>query len=155
MNKSRFFEQKKRFSIYVRRKALQKVTAEIEKVLIERFGKDSLISLATAVEHMPYVRTVDAYYDSGSFYVLTHALSNKMKQIRANPNVAIAGAWFTAKGKGIELGYFRREENKNQAQQRDSGRRQQVDRNRFYGISRAAIGASPAHSPKQKRRSKA
>lgn len=91
---------------------MKKITAEIEKILIERFSKDSLISLATAADNMPYVRTVDAYYDNGSFYVLTYALSNKMKQIEANPNVAISGDWFTAKGKGINLGYLFKHENK-------------------------------------------
>ena len=91
---------------------MKKINAEIEKILIERFSKDSLISLATAADNMPYVRTVDAYYDNGSFFVLTHALSNKMKQIKANPNVAISGEWFTAKGKGIDLGYINKQENK-------------------------------------------
>ena len=91
---------------------MKKINAEIEKILIERFSKDSLISLATAADNMPYVRTVDAYYDNGSFFVLTHALSNKMKQIKANPNVAISGEWFTARGKGIDLGYINKQENK-------------------------------------------
>lgn len=91
---------------------MEKITAEIEKILIERFSKDSLISLATAADNMPYVRTVDAYYDNRSFYVLTYALSNKMKQIGANSNVAISGDWFTAKGKGISLGCFNKQENK-------------------------------------------
>ena len=91
---------------------MKKINAEIEKILIERFSKDSLISLATAADNMPYVRTVDAYYDNGSFFVLPHALSNKMKQIKANPNVAISGEWFTARGKGIDLGYINKQENK-------------------------------------------
>ena len=34
-----------------------------------------------------------------------------MKQIEKNPNVAISGDWFTAHGKGINLGYFGKEEN--------------------------------------------
>ena len=88
------------------------IKEEIEKVLIERFAKDSLISLATVKDNVPYVRTVDAYYENGSFYVLTYALSNKMKQIAINPNAAISGDWFTANGKGINLGYFGKEENK-------------------------------------------
>ena len=88
------------------------IKEEIEKVLIERFAKDSLISLATVKDNVPCVRTVDAYYENGSFYVLTYALSNKMKQIAINPNAAISGDWFTANGKGINLGYFGKEENK-------------------------------------------
>ena len=35
-----------------------------------------------------------------------------MKQIEKNPNVAIAGDWFTAHGKGNNLGYFGKEENR-------------------------------------------
>ena len=43
--------------------------------------KDSLMALATCADNIPYVRTVDAYYDDGAFYVLTYALSGKMQQI--------------------------------------------------------------------------
>lgn len=43
------------------------LTKEVEEILIERFGKDSLISLSTSKGNMPYVRTVDAYYDNKSF----------------------------------------------------------------------------------------
>ena len=43
--------------------------------------------------------------------VITYALSNKIKQIEKNPNVAIAGDWFTAHGKGNNLGYFGKKEN--------------------------------------------
>ena len=94
---------------------MEKLTAEIEKILTERFSKDTLIALATCENNMPSVRTVDAYYENGTFYVLTHALSNKMKQIEKNPNVAISGDWFTAKGKGLNLGYFGKKENKETA----------------------------------------
>ncbi len=88
-----------------------KLTKECEAILIDRFGKDSIIALATAVENTPYVRNVDAFYEDGAFYVLTHGLSAKMKQIEKNPTVALSGEWFTAQGKGINLGYFGKEEN--------------------------------------------
>lgn len=39
-------------------------------------------------------------------FIITYALSNKMKHIENNSAVAIAGEWFTARGKGINLGYF-------------------------------------------------
>ena len=91
---------------------MTKLTAEIEKILIERFGNDNIIALATTVDNKPYVRSVDSFYENGSFYVLTHGLSNKMKQIHQNPCVAIAGDWFTANGQGINLGYFGDKENK-------------------------------------------
>ena len=34
-----------------------------------------------------------------------------MKQIEQNPVVAISGEWFTARGRGINLGYFGKAEN--------------------------------------------
>ena len=88
-----------------------KLTKECEAILIERFGKDSIIALATAVDNIPYVRNVDAFYENGAFYVLTYGLSGKMQQIEHNPVVALSGEWFTAQGKGINLGYFGKPEN--------------------------------------------
>lgn len=90
---------------------MEKLKENVEKVIIERFGKDSLIALATVEEGVPYVRTVDGYYDNRAFYVLTYALSNKMMQIAQNPVVAISGEWFTAHGTGNNLGWFCRKEN--------------------------------------------
>ena len=49
--------------------------------MIERFGKDTVIALATVEGGVPYVRSVNAYYENGAFYIITYALSNKMKQI--------------------------------------------------------------------------
>lgn len=89
-----------------------KLSQRTEAILLERFSKDSLISLATSVENVPYVRTVDAFYNNDAFYVLTHALSGKMKQIEKNPIVAVSGEWFTAHGRGINLGWFGSDENK-------------------------------------------
>ena len=43
---------------------------------------------------------------------LLYGLSNEMKQLEINPIVALAGDWFTAHGKGVNLGYFGKEENK-------------------------------------------
>ena len=91
---------------------MTKLTEEIEKILIERFGNDNIIALATTVDNKPYVRSVNSFYENGSFYVLTYGLSNKMKQIHQNPCVAIAWDWFTANGQGINLGYFGDKENK-------------------------------------------
>ena len=90
---------------------MEKLTKEIDAILLERFGKDSIIALATAIDNVPYVRNVDAFYENGAFYVLTHGLSNKMKQIEYNPTVALSGEWFTAQGKGIQLGYFGKADN--------------------------------------------
>ena len=85
---------------------MEKLTKEVEAILLERFGKDSIVALATAIDNIPYVRSVDAFYEDGAFYVLTYGLSSKIKQIEQNPTVALSGEWFTAQGKGINLGYF-------------------------------------------------
>ena len=90
---------------------MEKLTYLTEKIMTERFGGDSLISLATAAGNIPYVRTVNAFYENRSFYVLTYGLSDKMKQISENPVVAVAGEWFSAHGRGVSLGWFGSPEN--------------------------------------------
>lgn len=90
---------------------MAKMTQEAEEIMMERFGKDTVIALATTENEVPYVRYVNAYYEDGAFYIITYALSNKMRHIEKNPAVGIAGDWFTAHGKGINLGYFGKEEN--------------------------------------------
>lgn len=87
---------------------------EITNAIIqERFGKDSLIALATVDGDILAVRTVNTVYIDGAFYVVTYALSGKMKQIAINPTVAICGDWFTAHGVGENLGHVLLEENQN------------------------------------------
>ena len=84
---------------------------EADAILKERFGHDVLISVATVDGDMPAVRTVNSYYEDGAFYTITHALSGKIKQMEVNPNVAICGEWYTARGKGENLGHIRAEQN--------------------------------------------
>lgn len=87
---------------------------EITNAIIqERFGKDSLIALATVDGDIPAVRTVNTVYIDGAFYVVTYALSGKMEQIAKKPTVAICGDWFTAHGVGENLGHVLLEENQN------------------------------------------
>lgn len=95
---------------------MENLTLVTKQIMDERFGKDNIIALATVNADVPYVRNVNAFYEDGAFYVITYALSNKMRQIEQNPTVAIAGDWFTAHGKGINLGYFGKAENKNIAE---------------------------------------
>ena len=90
---------------------MKQLSQEAEKVMIERFGKDTVIALATVENGIPYVRNVNAYYENGAFYIITHALSNKMRHMEHNPAVAIAGEWFSAHGKGVNLGYWGKAEN--------------------------------------------
>lgn len=85
---------------------------EAQGKMNERFRHDTLIALATVDGNIPSVRAVNSYYKDGSFYVITYGISDKMKQIENNPNVAIAGEWFTAHGTGINLGWICKEENR-------------------------------------------
>lgn len=89
----------------------EKLSAKAEQIMMERFGHDVLISVATIEDGKPYVRTVNSYYENGAFYTVTYGLSNKMRQIANNPAVAICGEWFTAQGVGENLGYICAEEN--------------------------------------------
>lgn len=87
------------------------IQPEAAAVMKERFGKDNLIALATVENGKPFVRAVNAYYEEGSFYVITYALSNKMRQLEANPSAAICGDWFTGEGTGEDMGYLLEEGN--------------------------------------------
>lgn len=95
---------------------MEKLNAESKRIMEERFGKDSVIALATVENGVPWVRNVNGYYEDGAFYIITYRLSRKMEQIGKNPNVAIAGDWFTAHGNGADLGYFCKEENRDIAE---------------------------------------
>ncbi len=86
------------------------------KLIQEKFGngKDNVISLATIAREAsadgkprPVVRSVDAYYEDGTFYVVTYEKSNKMRQIAQNSEVSVAGCseMFTANGVGENLGW--------------------------------------------------
>ena len=90
--------------------------AEGFQLLDEKFGngKDNLISLATIAREpnregapRPVVRTVDAYYEDGSFYVVTYGKSNKIQQSETTPEVSIASfaEMFTASGTAENLGW--------------------------------------------------
>jgi len=79
-------------------------------------GKDNVIALATIALELssnglpcPRVRDVDAYYHQGSFYIVTHAKSNKVRQIMANPEVSISANLldFTGVGQAVNLGWVK------------------------------------------------
>ena len=80
-------------------------------IMTERFGHDNLIALATVDNGLPCVRTVNAYYEDGCFYVVTYLLSGKMQQILRNPAIAVSGDWFTGRGVGENLGHILLPEN--------------------------------------------
>ena len=89
----------------------EKFPHEAQRIMNDRFNKDSLIALATVYSNTPHVRAVNSYYEDGCFYTITYALSNKMKQIAVDPTVAICGDWFTGHGIGENLGWIRDEKN--------------------------------------------
>ena len=88
---------------------------EWKKIMDERFGCDNIIALATSENDRPYVRSVNAYYENGSFYIITYSLSDKMKQLEKNPTAAISGEWFTAHGTPENMGFIGKEENRSTA----------------------------------------
>ena len=89
----------------------EKFSAAAKEAMTERFGHDTCISLVTVDGSTPWVRTVNSYYENGAFYVVTYALSNKMRHIEKNPAVVICGDWFSAHGTGENLGYILDEKN--------------------------------------------
>ena len=89
----------------------EKFPTEAQNIMNDRFQKDSLIAIATMDGNTPCVRAVNSYYEDGCFYIVTYALSDKMKQIAENPIVAVCGDWFTGHGIGENLGWIRKESN--------------------------------------------
>lgn len=92
------------------------ISQEVKQILTERFSRDNVMTLATVWEGLPEARYINAYYEDGCFYIITYALSGKMRQIEQNPAVALAGEWFSAKGEGENLGWFGLEENRAMAE---------------------------------------
>lgn len=94
---------------------VDKFPQQAREIMKERFGHDTLIALATVDGDTPWVRAVNSYYEDGSFYVVTYALSNKMKQLERNNKIAICGDWFTGHGTGENMGHILLPENKEMA----------------------------------------
>lgn len=88
----------------------------MRELMQERFGRDNLLTLATVDGNRPSVRYINAYYEDGAFYVITHARSAKMQQIAAEPAVGLAGDWFTGHGLAESLGAFASEPNRSLAE---------------------------------------
>lgn len=81
------------------------------EILQQRCCQDCIIALATQKGDIPCVREVDAWYEDGSFYIITSAQSEKLKQIAGNPRAGVAGQWFEGFGKAFILGDYRNPEN--------------------------------------------
>ena len=90
---------------------MEKLNEVTKQILAGRFCKDSVIALATVDGGVQYVRYVNAYYENGAFYIITHKYSGKMRQLEKNSVAAVSGEWFSAHGRGIDIGYFGKPEN--------------------------------------------
>lgn len=86
------------------------INKHADKLLKDRFKTGQLIALATSIDNKPFVRNVNAYYDNGAFYIMTDASSDKMKQIRENPDVALCGKLVNGRGIAQNLGHVLKEE---------------------------------------------
>ena len=80
------------------------VYSEAMALMDEQFGHDVVMSLATVNGDQANMRTVKARYRDGAFHVTTCGLSSKMKEIAANPSVALCHGLFVAHGTGTDLG---------------------------------------------------
>lgn len=96
--------------------AVKTLSPQIGLILAGRFGQPALIALATEENGAPFVRNVTACYKEGAFYLLTQARSAKVRQMAANPAVALAGQWFSAQGRAVDLGDWRAAENRPMAE---------------------------------------
>ncbi|HPO26217.1 MAG TPA: pyridoxamine 5'-phosphate oxidase family protein [Petrotogaceae bacterium] len=85
--------------------------SEALAVMDSQMGQDVCISLATLSESGPSVRVVDGYYHEGSFYVVSHMASHKMKDIAKDPRVAACYKIHQIWGKGVNMGNPKKPEN--------------------------------------------
>lgn len=82
-------------------------------ILDKLFKCDYQFAMATTENDIPSVRFVDTYFDSGTFYVVTYAKTNKVKEITENPNVALCGRkGYSFSGKAYNIGHPLSPENK-------------------------------------------
>lgn len=77
---------------------------EAISVMKELYGRDVAMPLATVNGDKANIRVVNAYYKENAFYITTYSLSNKMKEIDKNPNVALNHNLFVAHGTGKNIG---------------------------------------------------
>ena len=81
--------------------AYEKAMAAME----ELFARDCQFALATAADNVPSVRVVDTYYDAGSFFIVTHGESRKVKEMEANPRVSLCRDLYRFAGTAHRIGH--------------------------------------------------
>lgn len=82
------------------------------KVLDELFQKDCIFAFATCKDTQPSLRILDTYYEDGAFYIVTYALSNKVKELMDNPNCALCYQNYKFQGTAQNIGHPLEEKNK-------------------------------------------
>lgn len=76
------------------------------KIMKDLFSRDYQFALATSSDNVPSLRFVDTYFDGESFYIVTYALSQKVKDISKNPNVSLcARKMHSFSGKAYNIGH--------------------------------------------------
>lgn len=75
------------------------------EVLSELFGRDYTFVMATVKNNVPVQRVVDTFYYEGEFWIVTYALSNKVKEIANNPEVSLCNTFHTFSGKAYNAGH--------------------------------------------------
>lgn len=78
---------------------------EAVSAMHELYGRDVAMSLATVSDGRPNIRMVNAYFKRDAFYIVSYALSNKVKELRLKPNAALNHLLFVAHGVGADLGH--------------------------------------------------
>ena len=81
------------------------------EVLNELFGRDYTFVMATVKNNVPVQRVVDTFYYDGEFWIVTYALSNKVKEISVNPEVSLCNTFHTFTGKAYNEGHPLKSEN--------------------------------------------
>ncbi len=82
------------------------------EVVTDLFSKDTVFALATIGDKFPSVRMIDAYYEEGYFYIITHGGTQKAKDIEANPLVALTKDMHRFAGRAENLGHPFKPENR-------------------------------------------
>ena len=84
---------------------------EAIQVMEELYKKDVPMPIATIKGDAPNIRVIDMYFAHERFYATSYALSNKVKEIEDNPNVAINHNLFVSHGTAKNIGNPLKKEN--------------------------------------------
>ena len=74
-------------------------------VLEELFAKDYQFALATSNDNIPSVRLVDAFYNSGAFYIVSYVKSQKVKDIEKNSEISMCNKLYRFSGNACNIGH--------------------------------------------------